>query len=661
MSAGGLRRFLFGSLRRQLVLGIAAVHAVLMTVFVADLVLQQRDMLEARQVDEARTLARSLALSSSAWLLSRDLAGLGELLDVKRSSESVEYAMLTDADGRILAHTERQRIGQYLADLPAVPAGADAGVRVLSRSLALVDVLAPVRAGERHVGWVRVGVGPANAAERMSQAMRKGVLYTLVAILLGVLAAIFMANRLTARLASIGETARAVSAGRYDARAPEAGWDETAVVACGFNAMLETLVAERANLHTLIETVPDMVWSKDVYGVYLNCNRMVERMLGRDRAAIIGCRDEDLLPAELASGYREWDRRVIESGQPHTCEEWVVFKDTGQRVLLETVKVPLFGEGGRLIGVLGVARDITERKRIETRLHLLASVFTASREGVLISDAENRILDVNPAFTEVTGYSREDVLGQNPRILSSGRHDPEFYRRMWQALHEQGAWRGEVWNRNKQGHIFPEHLSITTVHDDAGRLTHYVALMTDISQIKAHEQELDRMAHYDPLTGLFNRRLLGERIRQAMEHALHSGVPFALMLMDLDGFKPVNDRYGHDAGDLVLKEVGKRLRRRLRAGDTAARLGGDEFVLVLQGIGTVDECAHVFDRLLHETAEPISLSVGTVSVSASLGATLFPHDEAEPDDLLRHADQAMYAAKQAGRNCWRIFDPETAA
>jgi diguanylate cyclase (GGDEF)-like protein/PAS domain S-box-containing protein len=298
------------------------------------------------------------------------------------------------------------------------------------------------------------------------------------------------------------------------------------------------------------------------------------------------------------------------------------------------------------------------RRRAEEGLRLAASVFANSQEGILISDADNRIIDVNPAFTRVTGYSREEALGMDPGFLSSGRQDPDFYAAMWVSLNTTGGWQGEIWNRRKSGEAFPELLSINVVPDEQGRVRHYVGVFSDISAFKAHEEELDRIAHYDMLTGIPNRRLLGDRLDQAIARARRSGRILAVCYLDLDGFKPVNDRFGHDAGDRLLVEITRRLQRVSRGDDTLARLGGDEFVLLWNDIQQESECFVALDRILAEVAMPMLIDGVAVAVSASIGVTLFPRDNADADSLLRHADQAMYRAKEDGKNRFHLYDPE---
>ncbi len=300
--------------------------------------------------------------------------------------------------------------------------------------------------------------------------------------------------------------------------------------------------------------------------------------------------------------------------------------------------------------------DITERKRTEEQLRLAASVFAHSQEGILISDADNRIIDINPAFTHLTGYTREDVIGENPRILSSGRQSPEFYAEMWRSITAEGEWQGEIWNRRKSGGEFAELLSIVAVKDDADRLQHYVGAFTDITVLKQHEEDLDRIAHYDVLTSVPNRRLLRDRLEQAIARARRLGKNLAVCYLDLDGFKPINDQFGHEGGDRMLVEIAHRLQLMLRADDTISRLGGDEFVLLWNDVGEETDCVQALERVLAKVSEPMMLGGEPVSVSASIGVTLYPDDNVDADNLLRHADHAMYSAKQLGKNRFQMFD-----
>ena len=294
----------------------------------------------------------------------------------------------------------------------------------------------------------------------------------------------------------------------------------------------------------------------------------------------------------------------------------------------------------------------------EKQLTLHATAFRNAYDGITLTDATGAILDVNPAFSRITGWERSEVLGRNPRVLRSGRHDRDFYQAMWKSVLDTGNWNGEIWNRNKYGEIYPELLSISAIRDDAGQVTNFVAVFSDIRRLKAQETQLAQMAYYDALTGLPNRVLLGDRLQQALAHAKRQSMLLAVCYMDLDGFKPINDQHGHEAGDKVLIEMAQRLKSVLRGGDTVARMGGDEFVLLLQGLSSAAECRQAVARALELVAQPMSIDGASVTLSASVGVAMFPHDDAEPDALMRHADQAMYRAKQSGKNRYHLFDAD---
>ncbi|ATG91908.1 putative bifunctional diguanylate cyclase/phosphodiesterase [Methylomonas koyamae] len=310
-------------------------------------------------------------------------------------------------------------------------------------------------------------------------------------------------------------------------------------------------------------------------------------------------------------------------------------------------------------------RNLLERERLrrelqrrEAALRLAASVFAHTHDSVVITDAENRIIDVNNAFSRMTGYSKDEVLGKNPSVLKSGRQSAEFYESMWCSLLGSGYWNGELWNRHKSGEVYAALTSISVVRDEHGQVHHYIGLSADITPLKNHELDLERIAHFDPLTGIPNRVLLADRLSQALAHTRRASNTMAVCYLDLDGFKPINDQFGHDIGDQLLIEISQRIKDCLRAGDTVARIGGDEFVLLLLDFNAAHECQAVLQRMLDRVAEPAAIGGHYVSVSASLGYTLFPADPADAETLLRHADQAMYTAKQGGKNRYHLFDRE---
>jgi diguanylate cyclase (GGDEF)-like protein/PAS domain S-box-containing protein len=548
------------------------------------------------------------------------------------------------------------------------------------------------------------------------------------------------------------------------------------------------LEAERARLRVLLEAIPDLVWMKDGAGVYRFCNPMFERFFGARESEIVGKTDYDFVDKALADFFRAHDLNAIEAGQPSINEEWITFADDGHRALLETTKTPVRDAQGVLMGVLGVARDITGRKQIqqalqesESRLHTIldsveafiyikdrnyryqyanksvrelygkpmeeiagredADFFDAktaanlrindrcviehgervaleevntnsrnavtsayltvklplrdkdghvyalcgistditehkkvesslriaaasfeSQEGMLITDASNIILRINQSFAEMSGYSVQEVVGQMPSMFASGRHGADFYAAMWASIHTSGSWQGEIWDRRKNGEIYPKWMTITAVKGSDGAVTNYVATHTDITERKAAEAQISHLAFYDPLTLLPNRRLLADRLQQALAASARSGRDGALLFIDLDHFKTLNDTLGHDKGDLLLQEVARRLAGCVREGDTVARLGGDEFVVMLEDLSAqrheaASQTETVGEKILTALRRPFDLNGNAYSTSSSIGITLFDAPHNRIDELMKRADLAMYQAKAAGRNTWRFFDP----
>jgi diguanylate cyclase (GGDEF)-like protein/PAS domain S-box-containing protein len=290
-------------------------------------------------------------------------------------------------------------------------------------------------------------------------------------------------------------------------------------------------------------------------------------------------------------------------------------------------------------------------------MRITASVFDNTQEAIMITDVNNAIVNVNSAFTRITGYSREEVIGKNPKLLGSSQHGEEYFVRMWASLQKTKNWRGEIWNQRKSGEVYAGMLSISSICNVGGEVQRYVAVFSDISYLKKHEAELKRIAHYDALTSIPNRALLADRMKHSIAQTSREQNMMAVCYLDLDGFKPINDTMGHDAGDQILIEVAKRLGDTIRGGDTVARLGGDEFVILLLGLEKGEECVTTLERLLAAISQPITVKKKLHTISASIGVSIYPLDNEDPDTLLRHADQAMYVAKQSGKNRFYIYDP----
>lgn len=296
-----------------------------------------------------------------------------------------------------------------------------------------------------------------------------------------------------------------------------------------------------------------------------------------------------------------------------------------------------------------------ERVRTEEELHLASSIYSNSSEAVLVTDAENRIIALNPAFTRMTGYSLEEVRGKNPAFLHSGRHDPGFFKAMWEQIRQQGGWQGEIWNRRKNGETFPQWLTINPIYTDEGRLHCYVSMGSDITNKIRSDELIWRQANYDFLTNLPNRYMFQDRLEQEIRHAQREGTRLALLFIDLDHFKDVNDSLGHPIGDQLLVKTAKRINRCVRGSDTVARMGGDEFTVILRDLEQTIDAEKVAEQITSELAAPYSIKGETIYASASIGITFCPDDASDVDQLISNADQAMYASKTSGRNCISYF------
>jgi len=410
----------------------------------------------------------------------------------------------------------------------------------------------------------------------------------------------------------------------------------------------------------------------DATGQVLVWNRACELLTGMPAAEVVGTTDHwrgfypqprpclaDLIlndeTERVAELYAATDGSCLLYGGLH-AENWCGMPLRGVELYLSIDAGPIRDADGNIIAVVETLRDLTDWKRSEADLRLIEAVFENASEGIMVTDAQTHIVKVNPAFSRLTGFSAEESIGATPRQLQSGLNGPTFYRDMWQSLNQSGQWRGELWNRRKDGEVYAESLAINAVRDAAGAVSHYVGLFNDISHQKLAEERLEDMATHDALTGLPNRIGLSVKLHQVLNTArIHSRL-VAVCFVDLDGFKPINDTYGHEMGDRVLVEIAQRLRHVIRATDAVARIGGDEFVMLLAEFANMSEIELALDRILDTLRKPIFLDEGKISVSASIGVTVHPFDESDTDTLLRHADQAMYIAKSQGRNKWHMYD-----
>jgi diguanylate cyclase (GGDEF)-like protein/PAS domain S-box-containing protein len=414
------------------------------------------------------------------------------------------------------------------------------------------------------------------------------------------------------------------------------------------------LQRERELKAAIVESSEDAIIAKSPEGVVTSWNAGAEAIFGYTAKEMVGQATQHLYPAELVDEASDPLSRLSVGTTVQHLESAQLRKD-GERIHISSTISPLRNERGQIVGEAIISRDITKRKKDETQLRLAASVFTHAHEGIVITDADVRIVDVNSMYEQITGFSRDELLGKNPHVSRSGRQTREFYEEMWRSLMTRGHWDGEIWNRRKSGEFYAALLTISTVRNAHGDVQNYVGILSDITQLKDYQQHLEYVAHHDPLTDLPNRMLFADRLNQAIAQSRRRSQALAVVYLDLDGFKEVNDTHGHGVGDDLLIVVARRMKEVLRGGDTLARLGGDEFVGLLVDFDTQDQCVPVLHRLLESVAEPITIGTHQLQRSASLGVAFYPDDAADADQLMRHADQAMYVAKQRGKNRMHWF------
>ncbi|MDO9198994.1 EAL domain-containing protein [Rhodoferax sp.] len=587
-----------------------------------------------------------------------------------RYGKSGGYLLIAPQQRQIITATDKSRALETYPAAGIIPlldrmiqGYEGSGVAVNPRG---VEVLVSAK-GIPAAGWVLSATLPTAEAFAPIRAMQQRMLLaTLILTLLASgltwwmvgrqLTPMLVAAKTLANMSDINQPAKPLVIERQD---------EIGQLIGGFNRLLETLGQRTSLLKQILDTSSVAIFLVDPQGRITQANQRMAEMFGYPLDALEGIEYVALVhPSErevgrqkmlalLAStiGSVDVERRYWRAD--HT-EFWGHL--TGQHFT---------DANGVKRGLVGVIADITKRRQAEEALRIAATAFE-SQEGILVTDITRVILRVNQAFTAITGYTADEAVGQNPRLLSSGRHDAGFFAAMTHSLEHDGKWHGEIWNRRRNGEVYPQWLTVTAVKDDAGRATHYVGIFTDITARKMAEDEIESLAFFDPLTRMPNRRLLMDRLEQALAAGARRQRKGALLFVDLDNFKTLNDTLGHDTGDLLLEQVARRLAACVREGDTVARLGGDEFVVLLEDLSenameAATQAEAVGEKILTELSQSYRLASQEHHSTASIGITLFGEQQEGIDEPLKRADLAMYQAKAAGRNTVRFFDPQMQA
>jgi len=454
--------------------------------------------------------------------------------------------------------------------------------------------------------------------------------------------------------------------GKLDERVTLSTNDELNLIAISFNKMadgfLKLLVDKEElglRLRTIIDNSPIGIWFSGVDGRYYFVNQTFcdlveineETFLNTDLSHLA-----DLLGDEISQNCLNSDRKALGQDFPSISYE-TIHRPNGETRFLEITKVKLKNNQGEAIGLIGISQDITEKRHKDEALKLAEMVYKNSSEAMMVTDQTNRIIAVNPALSIITGYGKHELINRDPKILSSGKQAPEFYQSMWEELTLTGSWQGEIWNTKKDGLDYIEWLSINTIYDDYGKVFRRIALFSDITEKKKADELILRQANYDDLTNLPNRRFFNKRLAQEIKKADDVKLPLALIFLGLDNFKEINDSHGHEYGDAVLIEAGKRIVECVQNPDTVARLGGDEYTVVLSELNDLCIVEIICQKILEALRKPFFIDEMQFSTSASLGVTVYPNDASTVVDLIKNVDQAMYLAKKLGRNQFCYFSP----
>ncbi len=411
--------------------------------------------------------------------------------------------------------------------------------------------------------------------------------------------------------------------------------------------------AER-HLRFTIDNFPFPVWMKDHESRLLIVNRPFARSCNKDISEIEGKIDLDVWSKAMAEKYRTDDQSVMKSKQQKIVTGHI--DDDGHDTWFETYKSPVYDDQGAVCGTVGFSMNVSERQKYEDELRLTSVVFDSSYEGIMITDNKAGILKVNAAFTKITGYSQEDAYLKNPSLLASGHTSKAFYKTIWETLQGSGSWSGEIWNKTKEGELYLEWLTIRAVYDPYDKITNYVGVFTDISVIKESKQKLNYLAFHDHLTGLGNRALLKEQFEEHVHLAQEDQLKIALLFIDLDGFKSVNDDFDHDTGDKVLQIVAKRLQSMTRVDDLIIRLGGDEFVVLVIEVAEKQTSKVIAKKMIAKLSEPYNIDDQRIHIGASIGISTYPDHGTTIERLMQNADKAMYAAKKSGKGRSHLAD-----
>ncbi len=636
----------------------------------------------------AELLATGLMSSLQTLMLSGDGGYARDWIDRLSKNPDIETVQVIRKDGKE-AFLDRETIHKVNAHMqsdffqrPALPAKqvTDIPVNQFSRAVEgkastimdedheLLTFLLPIHRDNECIGChgyeesdirgvLRITTSISQAQERINQARLNSISYgVLTSIIIGMLLFLTMRRQVLAPLEEIASATSRIASGDFEHQIVIQQKNELGILEESFNYMTENLrttTVSKNYVENVMNSLGEMVFVTDMERKIITINPAVTETLGYSRDELHGQPVNMIMDGEVS--FAETDSKLLFSHGTVRSHEGFFRTKSGELIPVLATLSQMRQADGDSYGIVYAGRDITIQKKAERELQLAAKVMETDSNAILICDEQANILLVNPAFCEITGYSSDEVIGKNPRILSSGRQPKEFYKNMWSTLKSEDHWEGEIWNRRKNGEVYPEYLSITAIRNESGEAVNYVSLFTDITKQKQTEQKLAHMAHHDVLTGLPNRALFADRLTNLINQHPRYKQKSGLMFIDIDGFKAVNDDFGHDIGDALLVCIANELGRCIRKSDTLARVGGDEFVIIMENIIGLENVTSMAEKILKLFEQPFMIEGKGCNVGASIGIAIHPDDSADAEDLVKKADTAMYQAKTGGKQQYRIF------
>lgn len=546
------------------------------------------------------------------------------LEDTQKEYPDIRSLLITDNEGRILASSIKEKIDTMLKGL-----SGEIAREVLVKNMTsqtrhtsyadepVIEITLPYRGGFDHSvqGVVQVGISEL----KKGQEIRKGIILISAVVILLLVVGILIVRKISRH----------------------------------FGDPIQRLASDMSGT---LHAIPDLLFELDMEGRYLQVMANKEELLADTRERLLGRTVKEVLPEEAATAVSSALEQAYKEGESHGLQFSLELPNGTFWFELSAARKDSNSTG--LVSFIVISRDITDRKKNEEELHLYANIYQKSFESIMVTDHNNIIIATNPALTKLTGYTFEELEGKDPHFISSDKTPKDTYVSMWDALNNKGLWQGELWDRRKDGLIYPKWTIITAMHDINGNVTNYIATFTDITERKATEEHIHHLAHHDTLTGLYNRFSLEDRLGQAITQAQRDSENLAVIFIDMDHFKSINDTLGHHVGDALLIEIGERLLRSVRKSDIVSRLGGDEFVVVLTNVDDLIGLTNMLIKIIKQLSELYVIGDQELHSTPSIGVSIYPEDGADSEMLMKNADIAMYHAKEQGRNNFQFFTAE---